>query len=154
MASSKLALLNSYRTEEGKTPFADWRNARHQPMLDAYNAAAEVKQVEDAPVVIEEEVAHPGTPIVDAIKDAIDNNDFANQAIADAVKATKVPAYKTFANYSDSLVDKPVGFVHQFLTEHPDLTRKEAIFVLVNSYGVNYSTARTQYQKWFKARKG
>ena len=32
----KLQALNDFRAAEGKAPLADWRNTRHQPMLDAY----------------------------------------------------------------------------------------------------------------------
>lgn len=124
----KLAQLNAYRAGEGKTPFADWRNARHQSMLDAYDAAV----VKDEPVIIEE----------------------AKGALAAKVEevspATKLPAYKVLARQSGatSAIEKPVEFVHSFLNSNPDMKRKAAVAALVEA-GVNYSTARTQYQKWF-----
>lgn len=69
------------------------------------------------------------------------------------VSADKVPSYKEFARYEKSAVDRPVDFVHKFLSEHLELSRKQAVHALVSDHGVNYSTARTQYQKWFAARK-
>lgn len=51
---------------------------------------------------------------------------------------------------NQSTIAKPVQFVHKFLDNNPTLGRKEAIEHLSRK-GVNYSTARTQYQKWFKA---
>ena len=133
---SKLEVLNTYRKACGLDPIAAWRQARHQPMLDQYEAAAQQQ--------IEREGAEQSGPL----KDAVAFHDFASAAISEAAKATKIPPYKTFARYTKSSVDSPCGFVHQFLTEHPDLTRKQAMFALAQ-YGVNYSTARTQYQKWF-----
>lgn len=50
-----------------------------------------------------------------------------------------------------SVVAKPVNAVHTFLNANSNLGRKEAIAALVNQ-GVNYFTARTQYQTWFKGR--
>jgi hypothetical protein len=37
--SEKLQALNTFRAAEGKEPLTTWKNARHQPMLDAYEAA-------------------------------------------------------------------------------------------------------------------
>lgn len=139
---SKLEVLNTYRKACGLDPIAAWRQARHQPMLDQYEAAAQAQ--------IEKERAERAEQS-DPLRDAINSHDFADKAIEDAVKGTKIPPYKTFARYGSSAVDKPCGFVHQFLNDHPTLTRKQAMHVLAQ-YGVNYSTARTQYQKWFAAR--
>lgn len=114
--ADRLATLNNYRAAEGKTPFADWRNARHMPMLEAYIAA---------------------------------------EAAAKAAKteAGKLPSYKEFARYEKSLKEKPLAFIHAFLSENPTLTRKQAVHALVSDHGINYSTARTQYQRWFVANK-
>ena len=84
------------------------------------------------------------------ITDAINSGDFAG--IGDKFKGTKLPSYKEMANYSDSTVEKPVAFTHQFLSDNRMLSRKEAIAALMR-YGVNYSTARTQYQRWFTENK-
>lgn len=130
-----LAQLNTFRKAEGLTPFADWRKARHQPMLDEYIAKTDAIMSNLAEVVAE----------VDA---------FDNDKIVTAVKSEEIPSYKEFARYDKSAVDKPVGFIHQFLAHHGDkLTRKEAVHALVSGYGVNYSTARTQYQRWYAANK-
>lgn len=65
---------------------------------------------------------------------------------------TKTVALKTLATHEKSTVIKPVDFVHNFLDNVTGLTRKEAIIALVEA-GVNYSTARTQYQRWFSKQK-
>jgi hypothetical protein len=93
-----------------------------------------------------------GEPAVpDPLAEAIQSHDFASATIGEAAKAATIPPYKTFVRYTKSTVDEVCGFIHQFLTEHPDLTRKQATFALTQ-YGINYSTARTQYQKWFSGR--
>lgn len=140
MSKQNLELLNSFRAAEGLAPFADWRKARHQPMLDTYMAAAEAEAMTSHASNLESVVA-----AVDA---------FDNDQIVTAVKEEEIPSYKEFARYDKSAVDKPVGFIHQFLAHHGDkLTRKEAVHALVSGYGVNYSTARTQYQRWYAANK-
>lgn len=66
---------------------------------------------------------------------------------------TGTPPHKQFAVYGRSAVLSPVQFVHEFLNaKGKDLTRKQAIHALSEA-GVNYSTARTQYQRWFTANK-
>ena len=66
----------------------------------------------------------------------------------------KIPSYKLMYNVSKSAVESPVKFIHAFLDSHPDLKRKQAIFELVSKHGINFSTARTQYQRWYSERKG
>lgn len=162
--AEKLAQLNQFRLEEGKAPFADWRNARHQPMLNAYHAERDREQqvledcLQDDGMAgashVELENERPAEEQA-AVVDAINSHDFANKEVAEAFKGKKQPSYKHLMAKSGkkSLVDKPVGFAHQFLTQHPELSRKEAVAALVE-YGVNYATARTQYQRWFKGRQG
>ncbi|QXV74924.1 hypothetical protein [Rhizobium phage RHEph26] len=53
------------------------------------------------------------------------------------------------ATESRSRVARPVEFCRKFLDKNPELPRKEAIAKL-HAKGVNFATARTQYQKWFK----
>ncbi|QIG68907.1 hypothetical protein EVB71_055 [Rhizobium phage RHph_Y55] len=48
-----------------------------------------------------------------------------------------------------SKVARPVEFCKKFLDKNPEMPRKEAIAKL-HAKGVNFATARTQYQKWFK----
>ena len=60
--------------------------------------------------------------------------------------------YKDLYNNEKSTLKKPVQVVHDFLDLNPDLGRKESIVRLV-AMGVNYSTARTQYQRWFEKKK-
>lgn len=68
-------------------------------------------------------------------------------------RAAKLPTYKDVANYDKSTVESPVQYVHSFLDRNPEMTRKEAVTAL-QAKGVNFSTARTQYQRWFTKRKG
>lgn len=76
------------------------------------------------------------------------------EAVTAPVAETKSVALKTLATKEKSTVIKPVDFVHVFLDNATNLSRKEAIIALVDA-GVNYSTARTQYQRWFtKNKKG
>lgn len=154
ITKTNLELLNAFRVADGKTEFKDWRKARHEQMLADYMAAAEAEcppTTEDAKVVVLDsltKVAEFANEQLDGKAKAIDDE------IADAGKPAKLPSYKQMAHISTSSVDKPVGFVHQFLSQHPDLTRKQAVAALVE-YGVAYATARTQYQRWFsKKNKG
>jgi hypothetical protein len=143
MTASKLALLNSYRIEEGLAPYKDWRSARHQPQLDEYAAKADAKRkaAADAELtVVEPAVEHAkGPAIPKAKKDKV-------------AKADKLPTYKEMATYEKSTVAKPFEFIHSFLDANKDLGRKAAIQELIKA-GINYSTARTQYQRWFSKNK-
>lgn len=125
--AQNLAMLNDYRAAEGKAPFADWRNARHMPMLTAYREAAIARQDAEAAAKLAKDIAEQN-----------------------AAPKSKQPAYKVLARQSEatSSVDNPVAFVHSFCDAHPEMSRKETVAALV-AQGVNYSTARTQYQKWF-----
>lgn len=175
-----LATLNTFRAAEGKAPFADWRSARHTPMLDAYLAAQAAAFVEDEeradpadeganadlPVVTldiatarvealsEVLTTNADLPVVvlDSLTAVVEHAAEVAPAPVDAPKA-KAPSYKDFANYDKSSVVKPVEYVHTFLDANPSLTRKAAVQALVEA-GINYSTARTQYQRWFSGRKG
>lgn len=115
--------LNTFRMTEGKEAFKDWRKARHMPMLEAYRAAAVIEETKDP---------EPEAP----------------------VEEVKTASYKELARASapTSSVLKPVEIVRNFLNANPDMGRKQAVAALVEM-GVNFSTARTQYQKWFAARK-
>ena len=65
---------------------------------------------------------------------------------------TKAPSYKAMWSREHSRVEKPFNVVHSFLDANgADMSRKEAIAALV-AKGVNFSTARTQYQRWFSKR--
>lgn len=148
--AEKLATLNAFRELEGKAPFADWRNARHQPILDAYRAAAN-----DAALLEEDLSDEPDALIVTKNGEMVRESELTTEEAAKVTGAPKPPAYKVLARQSGpkSTIEKPVDVVHGFLNENPEMKRKEAIAALVGM-GVNYSTARTQYQKWFSARKG
>lgn len=127
-AKELLNELNTFRVAEGKEPFKDWRKARHMSMLEEYRAA-----IEDA----KEEVV-----VLDSLTEV-------------EVEMAKIASYKELAraSASTSTVVKPVEHVRNFLDANPTLGRKQAVAALVEM-GVNFSTARTQYQKWFSARKG
>lgn len=164
-----LAQLNVYRVQEGKAPFADWRAARHQPMLDAYNAAADARiaEFEASTEELTGQEGRPSTEEVEIVTASAEMtlDEMTEKTIEDATAAAdaevvtetpaekvKTPSYKDFANYDRSRIMKPVDFVHSFLDAHPELSRKAAVQALVEA-GVNYSTARTQYQRWFSKRK-
>lgn len=51
-----------------------------------------------------------------------------------------------------STVEGAVNVSHDIFNANPDLRRKDAIQKAVDA-GVTFYTARTQYQKWFKAKK-
>lgn len=51
-----------------------------------------------------------------------------------------------------STVEGAVALCHSIFNANPDLRRKDAIQKAVDA-GVTFYTARTQYQKWFKAQK-
>jgi hypothetical protein len=128
-----LTVLNSYRFIDGKPALTDWRNARHMPMLEKYEADYQAKyEAEQAALVAK-------TAEINATVE----------------EKAKLPAYKVLARMSGSTstVAKPVEIVHSFCDQNAHLSRKEAVAALVEM-GINYSTARTQYQKWFTARKG
>ncbi len=168
-----LAKLNAFRAANGLAPIAAWRQARHQPMLDAYNAAPqfeasteELASQEGRPSTEEVTSDEPDALVITEEGELVRESDLTEKeaatlpgAKADAEDAAvvtgsaKTPAYKDFANYDRSRIMKPVDFVHSFLDANPDLPRKAAVQKLVEA-GVNYSTARTQYQRWFAKRKG
>lgn len=149
--TAKLEALNAFRKVEGLAPYADWRPARHQQQLDSYLAAAEAPAMTSLASVIED-VAEEVAP---SLSEIAGNADFADhKELQAAAKITaKSKTYKQVARYGKSSPDNVCGFIHQFLSDNPDMTRKEAVIALTEGYGVNYSTARTQYQRWFAARK-
>lgn len=87
-------------------------------------------------------------------------------AVAAATPATTTPApgtnasapgttprYKDFQVYGKSTALSPVKVVHDYLNAHGKaLSRKQALCDLA-AMGINYATARTQYQRWFSANK-
>jgi len=169
-----LTELNAFRTAEGKAAFADWRPARHMPMLETYRAA---KPADNFEATTEELAAQQVRPVdefvqvvesitanADAvIEKLVEENKKANEKIvarkedkpAKVVteKAPKGKSYKEAARYDKSAIESPVKFVHSFLDNNPGMSRKDAVIALTEQHGVNYSTARTQYQRWFTARK-
>lgn len=71
---------------------------------------------------------------------------------APALPAT-VPAHKVFQVHGKSTIVSPVKVVHDFLDANgANLTRKQALFQLAQ-LGINYATARTQFQRWFAKNK-
>lgn len=68
-----------------------------------------------------------------------------------AHETTKTPSYKMMYSREHSRVESPFKIVHAFLDANPTMKRKNAIAALV-AQGVNFSTARTQYQRWFSKR--
>lgn len=136
-AITNLLALNTFRAIENLPAFADYRKARHEPMLVAF----------------EGEYADAALSIADAIADAAALAAKANETteVVTEVKAPRV-TYKTLPHFVPSTVESPVAFVHGFLNANADMTRKNAVASLVNDHGVNYATARTQYQRWYAKR--
>lgn len=136
--TDKLTALNAVRAKDGLAPLADWRNARHQPMLDEYLAK------ERSAAAYAEAVAYAEAAAAIIMK--------AKKAKKEKGPKDPTPAYKRMAHYVKSAIENPVQFVHSFLDANPGMKRKAAVAALVEQ-GVNFSTARTQYQRWFTARK-
>lgn len=74
------------------------------------------------------------------------------EAVAVEVTSPKTPSYKQMTRLAKSEVEKPLSVIHSFLDENPTLTRKQAVAALV-AKGINFYTARTQYQKWYTNKK-
>lgn len=122
-----LVALNTFRAIDGLAPFADFRKARHASMLNDYEA------------------------VYDATAVAL------NKKATKATKSTEVKAprvtYKSMPHHVPTPFIGAVAFVHGFLNANPDLSRKQAVEALVTVHQVNFSTARTQYQRWSSNRK-
>lgn len=67
--------------------------------------------------------------------------------------AQQAPAKaKQVKHLTESRVNTPVSRVHAFLDKNPKMRRCDAIRAL-EKQGVAYYTARTQFQRWFSARR-
>lgn len=155
-----LAELNGFRIAEGKAPYKDWRSTRHASMLAEYRKKAQSEDFESSAEEIAAQKARPS--VIEKETDVTIETLESTTSVSKAPKQPKAsvgkektvakdrgPTYKEVANYDRSAVMKPVEFVHAFLNQHGhELTRKEAVVQLV-SKGINYATARTQYQRWF-----
>ena len=64
----------------------------------------------------------------------------------------KAKAEPTRHYVNKSTVDGAVALSHEIYNANPDARRKDAIQLAVDA-GIAFYTARTQYQKWFKAQK-
>lgn len=81
------------------------------------------------------------------------------EEMTEAEKPAKGPTYRQLAeqlratehNYQRSTIINPVQFAHRFFDENPHLTRKQAVTALIDK-GMNFATARAQYQRWFAKR--
>lgn len=138
MTNTNLVALNAFRALANLAPFADWRAGRHAAPLAAFEteyAVAAANIAEDIAVAKANEQANDTTEVV-----------------ADA-PVTKRNLYKQMPKYIPSKVESPLAFVHGFLNAHADMKRKDAMLALVEDHGVNFATARTQYQKWFANRR-
>lgn len=151
--TDKLDLLNNFRVAEGKAPFADWRKARHQPMLDAYFAVE--RATAEAFEHRQRWLAARTERVRTSNEQTIDTSDESDTAPVPApvAETPKLPSYKEMLrDAKTSAIDKPVAYVHAFCDAHPEMTRKQVTSALVAA-GVNFSTARTQYQRWYAAHK-
>ncbi len=103
----------------------------------------------DAPALVEEGTPHEGHPIPapPVTSSALE------ATIADAPSEESAPAAEAPAEVRRKSLDKgAVKHCWEFFNAHPDLKRKEAVAAMVDK-GVAFYTARTQYQRWFAARK-
>lgn len=180
MANELLNELNAFRIDRDLAPFADWRKARHMPLLEQYRlerAAFDAAYVAggkaaDAFEASEAELAAQALrPSTETFTAKIENVEFVETnhgvkltvvELVDVKPVTteeapaapaKMKSYKQVANYNKSSIESPVAFIHAFLSANPTLSRKAAVIALTSEHGINYSTARTQYQRWFTANK-
>ena len=77
-------------------------------------------------------------------------HEFGDEIDAEAVKAANKAAVRHYTGKSS--VEDPCELVHQLFKEMPGARRKDVIQAAVDA-GVAFYTARTQYQKAFKANK-
>lgn len=184
---TSLIALNAFRSAEGQVPFAEWRKARHESMLERYEDEYEVATMNLLADLADED---PDGYADDQADAAIDENNEAsdsmddppdallidettgetireselvaqqetkarNEAVQEIAKTAKLPSYKQILREhgGTSKIENPVAFVHGFLDANPNMTRKQAVSALVSVHGVNYSTARTQFQKWYTKHK-
>lgn len=194
-----LLALNAFRAAEGLAPFAEWRKARHETMLERYEDEYELVIMdlfadladgnpdeigdmiarssdasfaeegenlfddaiadEQADAAIDENneasdsmlIADDGTEILESDLIAQQEYKAKAEAVAQIATQTKLPSYKQMVRDHGgySKIENPVEFIRGFLDANPEMTRKQAVAALVSVHGINYSTARTQFQKWF-----
>lgn len=77
------------------------------------------------------------------------NGEWGAEIEAPKSKGSKKPT-RRYVN--KSTVDGAVAKSHEIFNANPDARRKDAIQLAVDA-GIAFYTARTQYQKWFKAQK-
>ena len=160
MSIELLNELNAFRAGDDKPPFKDWRKARHMPMLEEYCINDEIASVgeadlgDDFEMPEEELAAQVGRESADIARDEalVAHVETVTPVKGGVVINTSAVAYKLMP-IKDSTVENPFKVVHSFLDANPTLKRKDAVARLVEM-GVNYYTARTQYQRWFTKRKG
>lgn len=147
-----LAELNSFRIAEGLEPYADWRKARHMNQLDEARKILANRKAAEFEASEAELAAQTLRPVAE-VEDAT-TEEAAPVVTPEPVAAPeKMKSYKQVANYEKSSKESPVAFIHAFLSANPTLSRKAAVIALTSEHGINYSTARTQYQRWFTANK-
>lgn len=122
-----LIALNAFRAIENLPAFADYRKARHEAML----------------VEFETTYAAAAGNIAPKAK---------KTTKAKAPKKARTPSYKQLPHGVPSTIESPVAFVHGFLNAHPDMPRKASVAALIGE-GINFATARTQYQRWYANRR-
>lgn len=143
MTNTNLVALNAFRALADLAPFADWRAGRHAAPLAAYEAeysASAVAAIADLDAEIAAAAAVNAAAEIVAVE-------------VEVAPVTKRNLYKQMPKYVPSKVESPLAFVHGFLNANANMKRKDAMLALVEDHGVNFATARTQYQKWFANRK-
>lgn len=89
----------------------------------------------------------PGIYPVKVVEQKVEGN-----VLTTVAEVITSPSYKEMTRHAKSQVEKPFNFIHSFLDENPTMKRKDAVAALVEK-GVNFYTARTQYQRWFTNKK-
>lgn len=145
--AQKLEALNAYRAAEGLAPFAAWKVARHQPMLDAYQKAEfEASEAELAKQTIRatEEptpVAQP-EPVAAAKADKPAKAEKAPKVVSEKVNGIAFPRAGGLCFQAWVLFD-------QLRQEHGEFTIKQA---LAEGYkrNLNDNNIRTELCRWRK----
>ncbi|QWY83369.1 hypothetical protein [Rhizobium phage RHph_X3_2] len=127
------------------------------PADDFEASEAELAAQQGRPSHDEEETGANNVEEADLFKGTDAASDEAAEEAAAKVAATKekaprAPSYKQLPRLPKSEVEKPLEVIFAFLDANPDMKRKAAVSALV-AKGINFYTARTQYQKWYTKRK-
>lgn len=148
--TEKLAALNAFRSAEGKAPFADWRSARHQPLLDAYNASLE--QFEASEAELAAQTVRPSVEVNEELPVA--------PVVVETPAPVATPSKPAKANKKVKVtMESRNGVTHPkpngtcaiawalFDRLGKDVKNKDAVYE-GSKLGINENTIRTQIYRW------